>query len=150
MRVWHGAAQLHDQRPLAELIVAEEERRQHTQMLYGRIQSMAVNVHYWKTHAVEKHECRTCRRRFASHAEQEGFLALQAGPMNWPQTCPACLHAKWRLWRPLCISVLSSEHQAHCWSTDKFGMVPTYVKPCAVAWMVRPWSTPPLCSAWSV
>jgi len=144
--VWHGARQLHVQQPLAEVIAAEEERRQHTQMLYGRVQSMAVNVHYWKTHAVDKHECRTCRRRFASQAEQEAFLAMQAGPMDWPQTCPAYLYVG----TPVHRRAVDRASKLTAGVRMTLTWCQAMSRPCAVAWMDRPWSTSSLCSAWRV
>lgn len=68
------ARQLNTQRPLAEEMAEEESRRRATQDQYGRVQHLRVNVNHWKQHALQKHECHTCQRRFKDQNEQNGFI----------------------------------------------------------------------------
>ena len=45
--------------------------------------TLSVNINYWKRHAADRHECYTCRRHLDA-AEEQRFMQIQV-------TCMAAL-----------------------------------------------------------
>ena len=49
----------------------------------ARVDTLSVNINYWKRHAADRHECYTCRRHLDA-AEEQRFMQIQV-------TCMAAL-----------------------------------------------------------
>ena len=42
----------------------------------ARVDTLSVNINYWKRHAADRHECYTCRRHLDA-AEEQRFMQIQ-------------------------------------------------------------------------
>ena len=51
----------------------------------ARVDTLSVNINYWKRHAADRHECYTCRRHLDA-AEEQRFMQIQVEPTCIPAT----------------------------------------------------------------
>ena len=53
----------------------------------ARVDTLSVNINYWKRHAADRHECYTCRRHLDA-AEEQRFMQIQV-------KCMAAFKKRW-------------------------------------------------------